>query len=79
MVDGTSVVGSINVGTGPQFGTFDSDNGYVYMPNFNTSNVSVLSGLTVVVSIHVGKNPWSAEYDSADRLGCTSRIQAPAM
>lgn len=57
---------SVNVGSFPYWATYDDGNGYVYIPNENSDNVSVISGTTLVTSITVGLHPRPAAYDSAN-------------
>jgi hypothetical protein len=42
VINGTTVVGTVNVGNDPEFATYDGGNGYVYVPNYASDNVSVL-------------------------------------
>jgi YVTN family beta-propeller protein len=60
-------VGSTNVSVGksPNGATVDSGNGDVYVPNSGSNTVSVLSGTSVVKTIHVGKDPVTVTYDPA--------------
>ena len=53
-------------GSSPWGLAYDSGNGYVYVANYGSNNVSVLSGAKVVASIPVGTNPSGAGYDSAN-------------
>jgi YVTN family beta-propeller protein len=57
---------SIDVGYGPLTPTYDPDNGYIYVPNEESGNVSVIDGNTIVGSINVGVDPTAATYDSAN-------------
>jgi YVTN family beta-propeller protein len=59
-------VSSINVGSDPTSATYDATNGYMYVPNGNSDNVSVINGTTVVATVAVGSGPWPATYDAAD-------------
>ena len=43
---------------------YDSGNGYVYVANSGSNNVSVISGTTVVATIPVGNIPYGVAYDS---------------
>ncbi|MGB6501379.1 MAG: YncE family protein [Thermoplasmata archaeon] len=64
---GTIVLGSIPVGTGPQFAAWDPSNDWLYVPNHGSNNVSILNAppaLTVLYNVQVGHAPWSATYDS---------------
>jgi len=55
---------SIEVGGFPDYPTFDRRNGYVYVPDGPTGNVSVLAGTRVVRVLSVGTNLSDAVYDS---------------
>ena len=54
--DGTDVA-TISVGQGPSGVAYNSGNGYVYVANYYSNNVSVISGTTVVA-------PLSTVYDT---------------
>jgi YVTN family beta-propeller protein len=47
-------VATIPVSQGPTFGAYDTRNGYVYVTNFGSNNVSVLNGTTAVAEVPVG-------------------------
>jgi YVTN family beta-propeller protein len=57
------VIGSIPVGTTPSGGTYDPANGYTYITNMDSDNVSVIQGTTVIKTIDVGNAPIGAAYD----------------
>jgi len=64
---GHAVLGSVHVGSDPQFATWDPSNVWLYVANNHSGNVSVLSSSSpfqVLYSIPVGSDPWSASYDS---------------
>ena len=61
-----SVIANVPVGTDPNYATYDSGNGYVYVPNLGSGTVSVISGTSVVNTVIVGSNPYSATYDSGN-------------
>jgi hypothetical protein len=44
VVSGLKAIGSFSVGGGPTYGAYDGRNGYVYVPNSNSDNVSVIFG-----------------------------------
>ena len=62
------VIQSINVSKSPKGAAFDSSNGYVYVTNCCSDNVSVINGSTnkVIQSINVGKHPFGVEFDSSN-------------
>ena len=62
------VIQSINVSKSPKGAAFDSSNGYVYVTNCCSDNVSVINGSTnkVIQSINVGKSPEGAAFDSSN-------------
>ncbi len=57
---------NINVGNGPINATYDSGNGYVYVINYASGTVSVISGTSVIATITVGSDPIYATYDSGN-------------
>ncbi len=59
---------TVHVGPEPEFATFDPSNGFVYVPNWGSSNVSVLDGTSIVATINVGSIPFSSLYDPANSL-----------
>jgi YVTN family beta-propeller protein len=56
----------IQVGGAPVFATFDATNGYVYVPNYDSDDVSIISGSTVIATVGVGSLPVSATYDGGN-------------
>ena len=60
------MVSSVSVGKAPLFATYDSGNGYVYVPNSMSGNVSVLNGTMVVGAVVCGFLPSSTTYDPGD-------------
>ena len=59
---------NITVGsdTGPNGIAYDPSNGYLYVANFNSNNVTVINGATntvVVPSITMGSYPRAIAYD----------------
>ena len=63
---GGSVVGTLPVGNQPYGVGYDSGNGYVYVANYYSNNVSVINGTTVVASVAVGTLPVGVAYDSGN-------------
>jgi YVTN family beta-propeller protein len=62
---GKSVIASVNVGSDPQFATWDPNNVWLYVPNNHSGNVSILSSASpfhVLFTVAVGTNPWSATF-----------------
>ncbi|MCI4321025.1 MAG: PKD domain-containing protein [Thermoplasmata archaeon] len=57
---------TIRVGTGPQVPVVDPKNGWVYVPNLYSDNVSVLNGTSVVGSVTLNETPVSATVDSSN-------------
>ncbi len=62
----TRSVNSIPVGSGPIGLAYDSANGYVYVANGGSNNISVLSGTKVIASVPAYNSPWGLAYDAAD-------------
>lgn len=58
----TPQVQTIQVGATPDFVTNDSGNGYVYVPNYNSTTVSVFAG-TTATTVTAGSKPFFATYD----------------
>ncbi len=56
----------IPVGTTPTGPVYDPANGFVYVPNAGSGNVSVINGTSIVGTIGVGGSPSYAAFDSAD-------------
>jgi len=60
----STLVATIRVGGGPFGVAYDSGNGYVYVANAGTDNVSVISGIAVVATIPIiGGGPFGVAYD----------------
>jgi YVTN family beta-propeller protein len=62
------VVATVPVGTSPAFPLYDATNGYEYVTNYRSGNVSILSGTSLVTSVAVGGGPFAAAYDSYHEL-----------
>lgn len=60
---------SIPVGGSPMGIAYDPENGYVYVVNSGSNNVTVINGLTdaLVASIPVGPAPWDVAYYGANQ------------
>ncbi|MGP8078092.1 MAG: YncE family protein [Thermoplasmata archaeon] len=56
-------LGNSTHGNSPDPPVYDSQNGFVYIPNFNTRNLTVVHGLSIVASVVVAGNPTSALFD----------------
>ena len=63
-----TVIANISVGLGPTGVAYDSSNGYVYVTNYYSNNVSVINGATntVIASIAVGSYPDAVAYDPSN-------------
>jgi YVTN family beta-propeller protein len=57
-------VGSVPVGTTPLFAAYDSRNGYVYVTDSGSNQVSVVDGLRLLRNVTVGSGAWYPLYDS---------------
>ena len=61
---------SVAVGNGPLFAAYDSANGYLYVTNWGSDNLSVINGTMLVGSVTtgvgVGNGPYSVVFDSQD-------------
>jgi YVTN family beta-propeller protein len=60
----TAMTTSVDAGSNPYFVVYDSGNGYVYVTNSYSANVSVINGTKVVGTVNVGTYPFYATYDS---------------
>ena len=60
----TYSVVSVPVGSGPVGLAYDSANGYVYVANGGSNNISVLNGTRVVATVPAYNSPWGVTYDS---------------
>ena len=60
----TYSVVSVPVGSGPVGVAYDSGDGYVYVANGGSNNVTVLNGTRVVGNLPAGSSPWGVTYDS---------------
>ena len=65
------VVATVNVGTGPAYLSSGSSNKNVYVPNYRSDTVSVISGATnkVIATINIGSHaqPSFVLYDPANK------------
>jgi len=63
-----TVIANIKVGSGPYAVAYDPSNGYVYVANWYSNNVSVINGATnkVIANIAVGSEPEGVAYDSSN-------------
>jgi YVTN family beta-propeller protein len=61
-----ALVGTVRVGSSPDPAVYDPSNGYVYVGNVGSSNVTVISGTTKVATIGVGAFPSYIAYDPSD-------------
>lgn len=60
-------VATVRVGVGPDAIVYDSANAYVYVADYASANLSVVSGTSVVGTIPVGSEPWAIVYDPGNR------------
>ena len=64
------VLASVKVGSAPSFAAYDPGNGYVYVANTNSNNVSVLNGTTLLATVNTGSaavgSPDYVTYDPAN-------------
>lgn len=65
---GITRLGSVHVGSHPQFAAWDPSNVWLYVPNNGSNNVSVLSDVapfSVLYTVPVGTAPFSASFQPA--------------
>jgi YVTN family beta-propeller protein len=71
VIHGLTFVSSIEIGGGPQFGAVaavDIADGWLYIPNAATDQVTIVSGSTVIDSPLIGGLPTDALFDPANGL-----------
>ena len=68
---------NVSVGSGPAGSAYDSANGYVYVANFYSGNVSVLSGTTVVGTVPVTGYPEWISYDDGNGYLYVTSVPGP--
>ena len=75
VISGTTVVANVSIsGVDPQEAAVDPTSGDVYVPGYQTNNVTVIHGTSVLTSISIGHSdqgdalPNSATYDASDGL-----------
>ena len=61
-----SILATVAVGTAPSAVGYDRGNGYIYVANADSNNVSVISGTSVVATVGVGTAPDGVGYDSGN-------------
>jgi len=59
-----TVLANVGVGTAPEYSVYDPLNGYIYVENSGSANVSVISAAKVVANLPVGTTPNSGLFDS---------------
>jgi YVTN family beta-propeller protein len=70
VVNGTQIIKNITVGWDPLGVVYDSANGYVYVANSQSNNVTVINGQTnsVIANISVGNRPSCEVFDRDNNL-----------
>src|SRR2546430_164221 len=63
---GGIVVVAVPVGSGPYGVGYNSGNGYIYVANQGSNNVSVIDGTAVVATVPVGTSPEGVGYNSGN-------------
>ena len=68
MINGTTVIANITVGSWPEGIAYDSSNGYIYVADSGSGTVSVIDGAnnTVIANIPVGAAPAWVAYDPSN-------------
>ena len=74
---GAQSVTSIPVGGAPTDAAFDPQNGYVYVANSYSNNVSVIRGTTVIASVAVGESPQFVTWDPEPARSTSPTSAAP--
>lgn len=57
------VLSTINVGADPGLAAYDSGNGYVYLANTGSHNMSVINAMKLQATVSVGESPEFPTYD----------------
>jgi hypothetical protein len=70
--------GSSAQGNGPEPPTYDSQNGYVYVPNFVARNVTVVEDRAAVTSIDLQADPVASFFDAENGLVYLTATNASA-
>jgi len=86
VINGTTVIATIPVGTWPVGVAYDPSNGYIYVADSGSNTVSVIDGTTVIATIPVGIEPAGVAYDPSNGYiyvtnfasGTVSIISTPA-
>lgn len=60
------VVKTVVVGSQPIWATYDTGNGYVYVPNYGGNTESILNGTQVLATVRVGSSPYASVYDASN-------------
>ncbi|HEV2165496.1 MAG TPA: YncE family protein [Thermoplasmata archaeon] len=68
VINGTTLIGNLSLGSDPSSIIYDSGNGYVFVLNFDSSNVTVINGTRLMGTVRVGTYPISGGYDPANGL-----------
>ncbi len=63
VISGMTVIDSLQIGGGPGYATIDAANGWLYVPDGGTNQVTVVNGTTLVGEVPVGALPEDSEYD----------------
>ena len=66
VINGTTVIATIPVGSCPRGVAYDPSNGYIYVANRGSDTVSVINGTTVIANITVGIDPVGVAYDPSN-------------
>lgn len=64
--DPVQVLASISLGEDPGLAAYDSQNGYVYLTNAGSHNVSLIDATELRATVSVGESPEFPTYDSAN-------------
>lgn len=76
ILNGSSVIATLNVSTSIADLVADPSNGIVYILNNKSDNVTLYRGLSFIRSIHVGSDPDGASWDPASGLVYVANCQS---
>ncbi|MCI4345502.1 MAG: YncE family protein [Thermoplasmata archaeon] len=68
---------SIHVGSWPEGAAYDPTNGYLYVANSGSNNVSVINGTKLIATVGAGSSPVSVTYDGTNGFVYVSNSGSP--
>lgn len=65
-MDTPSIIATLTTGLNPSHLLYDPGNGYIYVSNAGSGNVSIVKGTSIAGSVAVGPIPGKASYDASN-------------